>query len=75
MNSSSIGQIFDVEDDEVDFDDILNAPLPKVPAEVTYTAHWLAVEGVQPTIPQNPAPLGMFFGSILAISHHLREPD
>ncbi|WEW56093.1 histone H4-like TAF Taf6, SAGA complex subunit [Emydomyces testavorans] len=46
--------LFYVEDDEVDFERLINAPLPKVPREVTFTAHWLAVEGVQPTIPQNP---------------------
>ncbi|EEP79018.1 hypothetical protein UREG_03864 [Uncinocarpus reesii 1704] len=46
--------LFYVEDDEVDFEKLINAPLPKVPREITFTAHWLAVEGVQPTIPQNP---------------------
>ncbi|PGG95471.1 hypothetical protein AJ79_10039 [Helicocarpus griseus UAMH5409] len=46
--------LFYVEDDEVDFEKLINAPLPRVPREVTFTAHWLAVEGVQPTIPQNP---------------------
>jgi len=38
----------------VDFEKLINAPLPKVPREVSFTAHWLAVEGVQPSIPQNP---------------------
>ncbi|EZF28712.1 hypothetical protein H109_03409 [Trichophyton interdigitale MR816] len=46
--------LFYVEDDEVDFEKLINAPLPKVPREISFTAHWLAVEGVQPTIPQNP---------------------
>ncbi|KAL2386640.1 hypothetical protein RJZ90_000499 [Blastomyces dermatitidis] len=46
--------LFYVEDDEVDFEKLINAPLPRVPREITFTAHWLAVEGVQPTIPQNP---------------------
>ncbi|KAF9935534.1 hypothetical protein BGZ65_003288, partial [Modicella reniformis] len=49
--------IFFVEDEELDFETILSAPLPKVPLDVTYTAHWLAIEGVQPAIPQNPTPL------------------
>ncbi|TGZ82856.1 DUF1546-domain-containing protein [Ascodesmis nigricans] len=49
--------IFYVEDDEVDFEKLINAPLPKVPREVTFTAHWLAIEGVQPAIPQNPTPM------------------
>lgn len=46
--------LFYVEDEEVDFEKLINAPLPKVPREVTFSAHWLAVEGVQPSIPQNP---------------------
>ncbi|KAF1994826.1 TAF-domain-containing protein [Amniculicola lignicola CBS 123094] len=46
--------LFYVEDEEVDFEKLINAPLPKVPREITFTAHWLAVEGVQPSIPQNP---------------------
>ncbi|KAK2811549.1 hypothetical protein FQN50_002172 [Emmonsiellopsis sp. PD_5] len=46
--------LFYVEDDEVDFEKLINAPLPRVPREISFTAHWLAVEGVQPTIPQNP---------------------
>ncbi|CCG82609.1 Transcription initiation factor TFIID subunit 6 [Taphrina deformans PYCC 5710] len=48
--------LFYVDDEEVEFEKIINAPLPKVPREVTYTAHWLAIEGVQPAIPQNPPP-------------------
>ncbi|KAL9060953.1 MAG: hypothetical protein Q9162_000397 [Coniocarpon cinnabarinum] len=59
FGEASIGPgqpLFYVEDEEVDFEKLINAPLPKVPREITFTAHWLAVEGVQPTIPQNPAP-------------------
>ncbi|RMZ87270.1 hypothetical protein DV736_g5500, partial [Chaetothyriales sp. CBS 134916] len=46
--------LFYVEDEEMDFEKLINAPLPKVPREISFTAHWLAVEGVQPSIPQNP---------------------
>jgi transcription initiation factor TFIID subunit 6 len=46
--------IYWVDEDEVDFERLINAPLPKVPREITFTAHWLAIEGVQPSIPQNP---------------------
>lgn len=38
----------------MDFEKLINAPLPKVPRDISFTAHWLAVEGVQPSIPQNP---------------------
>ncbi|KAA6413190.1 MAG: transcription initiation factor TFIID complex subunit [Lasallia pustulata] len=57
FGEASIGPgqpLFYVEDEEVDFEKLINAPLPKVPREVSFTAHWLAVEGVQPSIPQNP---------------------
>lgn len=48
--------LYYVEDEEVDFEKLINAPLPKLPRHTTFTAHWLAIEGVQPTIPQNPTP-------------------
>lgn len=51
--------VFVLEDREMDFDEILKAPLPKAPLEVTFRAHWLAIEGVQPLIPENPLPDGM----------------
>jgi transcription initiation factor TFIID subunit 6 len=57
FGEASIGPgqpLFYVEDEEVDFEKVINTPLPKVPRDVTFTAHWLAVEGVQPSIPQNP---------------------
>ncbi|CAG8534418.1 6629_t:CDS:10 [Ambispora leptoticha] len=46
--------LYYLEDDELDFESLIDAPLPKVPQDVTFTAHWLAVEGVQPLIPHNP---------------------
>lgn len=48
--------LYYVDDDEVDFETLINQPLPQVPRQTTCTAHWLAVEGVQPAIPQNPNP-------------------
>ncbi|KAL2261010.1 hypothetical protein VTK26DRAFT_4805 [Humicola hyalothermophila] len=47
--------LFYIDDEEVDFEKVINAPLPKVPRDMSFTAHWLAVEGVQPSIPQNPS--------------------
>ncbi|KAF1813939.1 transcription initiation factor TFIID subunit D5 [Eremomyces bilateralis CBS 781.70] len=58
FGEASIGPgqpLFYIEDEEVDLEKLINAPLPKVPRDVSFTAHWLAVEGVQPSIPQNPS--------------------
>ncbi|KAF2403071.1 DUF1546-domain-containing protein [Trichodelitschia bisporula] len=58
FGEASIGPgqpLYYIEDEEVDFEKLINAPLPKVPRDVSFTAHWLAVDGVQPSIPQNPS--------------------
>eukprot|EP00954_Amorphochlora_amoebiformis_P030645 1394967-Amorphochlora_amoeboformis.AAC.2 len=34
---------------------ILEEALPKCPPEPTFSVHWLAVEGQQPNVPQNPS--------------------
>ena len=41
-------------DAEIDLEELVNLPLPEIGQEVTFTAHWLAIEGVQPRIVQNP---------------------
>lgn len=46
--------LYYVDDDEVDFERLINQPLPKVPRATSLTAHWVAIDGVQPAIPQNP---------------------
>lgn len=53
------GQLYHEIDDEIDFATYLKEPLPPALANsagVKWKAHWLAVEGVQPAIPENPAP-------------------
>ncbi|CAG8545355.1 6620_t:CDS:10 [Ambispora gerdemannii] len=52
--STNTMDLYYLEDDELDFESLIDAPLPKVPQDVIFTAHWLAVEGVQPLIPHNP---------------------
>lgn len=51
------GPVFALEDKEIDFEKALREPLPRLSKGPSYTAHWLAIEGVQPLIPQNPAPV------------------
>jgi len=48
------GPVYFVEDEEIDFDRVLREEKIALPKGVTWTAHWLAVEGVQPLIPENP---------------------
>ncbi|EPS65483.1 hypothetical protein M569_09291 [Genlisea aurea] len=48
--------LFYIEEKDVEFKDVIEAPLPKVPLEPSVVAHWLAIEGVQPAIPENPPP-------------------
>lgn len=47
--------VYYLDDREYDIEELINRPLPPVPVDVTYTAHWLAVDGVQPKIIQNPS--------------------
>jgi transcription initiation factor TFIID subunit 6 len=47
--------LFYLENAEVKFEDLLNAELPPPPVDPTFSVHWLAVEGIQPAIPQNPS--------------------
>lgn len=39
---------------------MIEAPLPKAPLDTAVFCHWLAIEGVQPAIPENPTLEGMF---------------
>ncbi|KDQ62792.1 hypothetical protein JAAARDRAFT_30697 [Jaapia argillacea MUCL 33604] len=48
------GAVYFVEDEEIDFDRMLREEKITLPKPVSWTAHWLAVEGVQPLIPENP---------------------
>jgi transcription initiation factor TFIID subunit 6 len=46
--------IFYVPREEVDLETFIQQPLPKAPQPLTLTSHWLAIEGIQPMIPENP---------------------
>ncbi|KAL5804021.1 hypothetical protein ACOSQ3_030821 [Xanthoceras sorbifolium] len=45
--------LYYVDDKGVEFKDVIEAPLPKAPLDTSVTTHWLAIEGVQPAIPEN----------------------
>ncbi|CAG8434714.1 7800_t:CDS:2 [Diversispora eburnea] len=38
--------LFYVDDDEYEFENLIDSAMPKLPTEVTFTAHWLAVAGI-----------------------------
>ncbi|XVF81528.1 hypothetical protein PTKIN_Ptkin15bG0162400 [Pterospermum kingtungense] len=45
--------LFYIDDKDVDLKDVIEAPLPKAPLDTAVVCHWLAIEGVQPAIPEN----------------------
>lgn len=50
-----------VEEKEIDLNEVISMSggqtWPKLPLEITLRAHWLCIDGVQPTIPENPPPV------------------
>ncbi|XP_050309389.1 transcription initiation factor TFIID subunit 6-like [Anthonomus grandis grandis] len=46
-----------IEEKEVDLGDLLTNVNPKAPLEVVLRSHWLCIDGIQPTIPENPPPV------------------
>ncbi|KAF9666490.1 hypothetical protein SADUNF_Sadunf16G0234600 [Salix dunnii] len=45
--------LYYIDDKDVNFKHVIEAPLPKPPLDTSLTSHWLAIEGVQPAIPEN----------------------
>ena len=43
-----------MEDKELDLNDLVSGTMPKIPLATSLRAHWLAIDGVQPSIPENP---------------------
>lgn len=46
--------VYYVPDNDIDLEEFLNSPLPRIPSRPSIQSHWLAIEGVQPQVPQNP---------------------
>ena len=56
--TTSGAPLYVLEDEEINFEHILeHGPRVGVGRGVGWHAHWLAIEGVQPPIPENPVPL------------------
>ena len=51
--------IYFPDEKEVNLVDLVSSPLPRLPSDISLRSHWLCVEGVQPTIPENPPPLSL----------------
>ncbi|CAF4278369.1 unnamed protein product [Rotaria sp. Silwood2] len=51
---SSHREVQCIDDHELQLDQVITAPLPKVPLDISLRTHWLAIEGKQPTINENP---------------------
>ncbi|KAK7598055.1 hypothetical protein V9T40_006290 [Parthenolecanium corni] len=45
------------EDKELDLNDVVLNSTIKYPLEASVRSHWLAIDGIQPTIPENPPPI------------------
>lgn len=45
--------LFYLDDKDVEFKEVIEAPLPRAPLDTSIVCHWLAIEGVQPVIPEN----------------------
>lgn len=61
--------IYYIDDRDLEFKEVVDTPLPKAPLETSVVVHWLAVEGVQPAIPEN-APIEGF-----AVPQDTKKPD
>lgn len=68
-----------LEEAEVDLNDLTTNATPKAPYDSTLRTHWLSIDGIQPTIPENPPPatksmqkvMHLYFFMIMVIFLHL----
>ena len=52
-------ELYFPEEKDIDLIELINSPMPRLPVYVTMRAHWLSVDGVQPSVAGNPAPIGV----------------
>ncbi|CAJ1841460.1 unnamed protein product [Sphenostylis stenocarpa] len=66
--------LFYIDDKDVDLKDVIEASLPKAPLDTAVTCHWLAIEGVQPAIPEN-APVEVISAPSDIKKHEQKDDD
>ncbi|GFR62456.1 transcription initiation factor TFIID subunit 6 [Elysia marginata] len=49
-------EIYFTEEKEVDLHSVMGDSTPKIPVDVSLRAHWLCIDGIQPSLPENPPP-------------------
>uniref|UniRef100_A0AAF5RXX2 Transcription initiation factor TFIID subunit 6 n=1 Tax=Wuchereria bancrofti TaxID=6293 RepID=A0AAF5RXX2_WUCBA len=56
--AGSMGRdLFVTDDRDIEITPVVNAPAAKLPLETNIKSHWLVIDGVQPAVPENPAPV------------------
>ncbi|XP_056642753.1 transcription initiation factor TFIID subunit 6 [Diorhabda sublineata] len=63
-----------IEEKEVDLNDLLQNISPKAPIETTLRSHWLFIDGVQPTIPENPPPIAKVIQKLESVDPVNKKP-
>ncbi|KAM7252303.1 hypothetical protein ACFE04_024186 [Oxalis oulophora] len=51
--AAGLKDLYYIADKDLEFKDVIEAPLPRAPLDASVSTHWLAIEGVQPAIPEN----------------------
>ncbi|XP_072393317.1 transcription initiation factor TFIID subunit 6 isoform X1 [Diabrotica undecimpunctata] len=63
-----------IEEKEVDLNDLLQNMCPKAPLETTLRSHWMFIDGVQPTIPENPPPVAKVVQKLESVDPVNKKP-
>jgi transcription initiation factor TFIID subunit 6 len=70
-----VRDLFFVEDAEVNLKSLAEKQIPPAPLDYSVSAHWLAVEGVQPAVPQNPVDMAGYNPSSNGEAQHSGDSD
>jgi len=55
--------------------EILKQPAPRMPVRSEAIHHWLAVEGIQPLIPENPTPTSSGSANLSSVPFHSQDTE